>query len=399
MPRSLTPLAIVLAFAVTAGVPATTRAASTTVIQNSNAIRDAGVIPASLEPKGVGSGTTWYVAPSGNDWSNDGKSEARPFRTLQRAANVVNPGDVVSLLNGTHANPNPWGIVMELRRSGTPNRWITIRPQPGHNPVVYVRNWSGIHIRDAGYILIEGLTVRGNLFEVSYAEAWNQRFNLGNPLTAGNGIVVKPGDRDSQIPHHIVIRDNTVYEVPGAGIMTGHSDYVLIERNTVHHTSWWSPYGQSGISVWESKNFDWNTGYKIFLLDNTVHEVDNKVPFVFVGRITDGHAMIVDQNQNTARFPSRSPYVGRTLVAGNITYAIGGRGFNAFQSKNVDLLGNRLLSTTQNPAHQPKATVTVLQSANVLIRDNMMDNPKPHIWQSANVTSDVSAPGVTALAK
>lgn len=361
----------------------------------------AALVPAALRPKGVGSGTTWYVSAGGKD-TNDGKSQNRPFRTLQKAADTVGPGDVVLIMNGEYAtnkgpnppDPNGEDPVMELRRSGTPNRWIAIRPYPKHKPVIYVRNWAGIQVRDAAYILIEGLTVRGNLREISYAYAFNERNNRFNALTAASGITVIPKKDDRQFPHHVVIRNNTVYDLPGGGIATVAADYVLIQNNVVHHTSWWSPFGNSGISFFESKNFDRSTGYKMFMLDNTVYEVDNKIPFVWAGIITDGHGLIVDVNNIASRYPERGPYLGKTLISGNNVYDIGGRGINIFRSNNIDVVDNKFVRTTKNPVYA-KGAIALNEAWNILIKGNVADPKVLNLWKSWNIVSDIPGPGTT----
>ena len=45
---------------------------------------------------------TYYVSTTGSD-SNDGRSASTPFRTLQRAANAVGPGDVVWIRGGVYS--------------------------------------------------------------------------------------------------------------------------------------------------------------------------------------------------------------------------------------------------------------------------------------------------------
>jgi len=49
------------------------------------------------------SASNWYVTGLGND-SNDGKSVAKAFLTLQKAADLVQPGDVVLVGNGVYTN-------------------------------------------------------------------------------------------------------------------------------------------------------------------------------------------------------------------------------------------------------------------------------------------------------
>lgn len=50
--------------------------------------------------------TTYYVSGKGSA-RNNGLTTNSDFRTLQRAANLMQPGDVVMMLNGTYRNPEP----------------------------------------------------------------------------------------------------------------------------------------------------------------------------------------------------------------------------------------------------------------------------------------------------
>lgn len=44
-------------------------------------------------------GVTYFVSTTGND-ANDGLAVARAFRTIQRAADLTNPGDTVCVMGG-----------------------------------------------------------------------------------------------------------------------------------------------------------------------------------------------------------------------------------------------------------------------------------------------------------
>ena len=72
----------------------------------------------------------------------------------------------------------------------------------------------------------------------------------GNPYYDGNGIAIHTA-------HHIIIKNNVVHDVPGGGIYADEgADYVQILNNTVYNNAHWSAYGNSGISVGASVNFD-----------------------------------------------------------------------------------------------------------------------------------------------
>jgi signal peptidase I len=68
---------------------------------------------------------TYYVSPTGND-SNSGLIGA-PFKTIQRAADIVNPGDTVVVKNGIYTDTNGDNSIVKLRRGGTAANWITFR--------------------------------------------------------------------------------------------------------------------------------------------------------------------------------------------------------------------------------------------------------------------------------
>jgi hypothetical protein len=68
----------------------------------------------------TGSGVCYYVSPTGSD-SNAGTSAA-PFQTIQHAANVVNPGDMVIVRDGTYNNAAVSGVgskLIVMSRGGT----------------------------------------------------------------------------------------------------------------------------------------------------------------------------------------------------------------------------------------------------------------------------------------
>jgi parallel beta-helix repeat protein len=132
----------------------------------------------------------------GND-TLDGSIGA-PWATLQRAAEVVNPGDTVIVRAGTYAG-------FDLDRDGTAAARITFSAEPG--ALIDARNArtpDGINLEGADYIVIEGFEVRG---------------------------VTRAGIR-SVTNHHVTIRNNLADSNGRWGIFTGFSDDLLIENNT-----------------------------------------------------------------------------------------------------------------------------------------------------------------------
>jgi parallel beta-helix repeat protein len=295
-----------------------------------------------LEP--TATGKTYYVSGSGDD-GNTGLSTNQAFRTLQRAADLTAPGDTVFALNGLYTS-SPSTDILTIKNSGTQGNWIHYRAYPGQKPKLQLDdNWSGITVNGASYIVIEGFTVVGNAPSITLAEAREQQNNLGNPRTLANCINIRDAfDNSSQRPHHIVIRGNTVSDCPGGGISALYVDYLRIEDNEVARNAFYSPYANSGISVYQNCDIDNATGVKIIIRRNITYQNENKIPFYFSNAndpsqrvISDGNGIIVDDNRNTQEFVGQpcAPYKGTTVVQNNVSYNNGGRGILVFSSDNV----------------------------------------------------------------
>jgi len=140
---------------------------------------------------------TFYVDPAGND--SAAGSITSPWRTLQKAANTVRAGDLVIVRAGHYAG-------LYLTTSGTATDPITFRGDPG--AIVDTRNPTtpdGINLEGASYVVIESFTVTG---------------------------VPRAGIR-AVLNHHVTIRGNTGDLNGRWGILTGFSDDLLIENNTM----------------------------------------------------------------------------------------------------------------------------------------------------------------------
>jgi len=118
---------------------------------------------------------TFFVAPSGND-ANDGSRE-RPFATIQRAQEFVEPGDTVYIRGGTYLIPanqiaayelkNTYACVTHLTKSGTREKRIYYFAYPGEKPKFDFsqvkpegKRVSGFWV-NASWIHIKGLEVVG----------------------------------------------------------------------------------------------------------------------------------------------------------------------------------------------------------------------------------------------
>jgi parallel beta-helix repeat protein len=292
---------------------------------------------------------TWYVSQSAA--ANGDGSLAAPFIAMQDAEEKTNPGDTVSVMNGTYHNVDTVGNVVTIHRSGTPSKWIVFRAFPGHHPKCKFFGPNGIHLASVRYIIVDGFEIEGNADSVTYDYAWSQRTNLDNPLTTGSGIGVN--DYFDSIPQHIVVRNCTIYKCSGGGISLVHADWVTVENNTVHHCTYWSPYAPSGISCYEATDADADTGVKIIIRSNKSYDNQNFIPFYYEFQtITDGNGIIIDDSKNTQAFGDGAgiPYHGKMLVQNNLVYGNGGVGILVFLSKQVVVSNNTSYCNCRTPS-------------------------------------------------
>lgn len=306
---------------------------------------------------------TYYVSGNGND-KNSGLSTSSAFRTLQRAANLTNPGDKVLIMNGQYKNGPKDGSVLSIKRSGTAKAWITFKAYPGHFPKIQHNTWNGISISNrASYIEINGLEVIGNNAKIDRDYAWGQRYNRNNPLTNGSCITIE--GKNNARSHHIKILNNKVHDCGGAGISAIQADYVTVDNNTVFNNAWYSLYGCSGISMLNNWSSDNNQGYKIFVTNNKSYNNRMYVPWIDAGTITDGNGIIVDVSKG---------YKGRVLVANNIAYNNGGSGILAHESNRVDIINNTAYMNQQSPEikKKEKGEIYAGYSSDVKIFNNIM---------------------------
>jgi uncharacterized protein YjdB len=171
-----------------------------------------------------------YVdAASGND-GNAGTSAA-PWRTIQHAADVTNPGDTVIVNDGVYTGG---GNVVTISRSGTAAGWLVFRAANLWGAVIDGQNNSstvGIEI-NGNYIRVQG-------FEVRYTSRYGIDAYGGSESVGGN--------------HDVDVVQNHIHDV--GHICTGdvggivgvdaYSDNLTIERNVIHDVGRLGP-GEQG---------------------------------------------------------------------------------------------------------------------------------------------------------
>src|SRR6266567_2099614 len=131
----------------------------------------------------VAGGKAYYVSPSGND-QNDG-SQAHPFATIQKAADVVTPGSVVHVLPGTYTD----SVLVET--DGTANARITFVSDTKWAAKIHTTDSDDPWKTNADYIDIVG-------FDISSDGSRDGIVNSGSYIrTIGNRIHDIPGTCDN----------------------------------------------------------------------------------------------------------------------------------------------------------------------------------------------------------
>lgn len=315
----------------------------------------------------------YYVdIDTGVDSPGYGTTPQAPFKNIQYAANLTNPGDTVYVMNGTYYNTNDQ-YVFQVTRSGSSTGNISFLAYPGHTPKLKsVDAWNHIVVT-ASYVRIEGFEMEGDNANLTLSDG-EDRYNhfIANKQagtidwsyvrkTQTNGISIKPGT--SGTPHHITIKNNIVHDTPGAGISAEKSDYITIEDNTVYNTSWYTLYATSGISILTAVDSDTNTSaYKTVIRNNRSYNNKTMVKWEKTKDYSDGNGIIIDSNQNTQ-------YKGKTLVTNNVSYNNGSSGIHAYHSQNVDIINN---TSYNNSALLDVGEIFAVSSNQVNILNNIM---------------------------
>ena len=312
-------------------------------------------------------GKTYYVSGTGDDKSN-GLNEGAAFRTLQKAADLVQAGDTVYVMNGTYTNRYA-NILTISNKQGSADAPITFTAYPGHKPVLeaHKNNWNAISVTGSSYVVIEGLTLVGARDEITLEYALQQKNNLNNSATSGNGISVISIDGDQKKhSHHITISNNNVSNFPGGGIATIEADYITVKNNVVSGNSWYSPFGTQGITIFKLWNSDNNAkDYKVIVQGNTSFDNKQLVPWFEAGKITEGHGIMLDTS-----YIDNVAYTGKALISNNLIYNNGGAGIQIFKGENpVDIVNN---TTYQNSQTLPVGEIFLNSAKNVRVSNNIM---------------------------
>lgn len=216
-------------------------------------------------------GATYYVSPSGSD-ANGGTLDA-PWRTIQRAADTLAPGDTAWIRSGTYHER------VVVTRSGASGAPITFAAYPGETPVldgtgVSMPDWlSGLfEISVTAYVDVRGLRVQNvgpNAENAGFLVASSQHVLLAANVTEetrSSGIGVW-GCQDVTLDGNELIR--ACHEGTQEQISIGGTTGFVVTGNRVHDAGG-TANGGEGICLKDGSSGGWVHG-------NTVWNVPQKV--------------------------------------------------------------------------------------------------------------------------
>ena len=233
-------------------------------------------------------GHTYYVSPNGND--NNPGTLNHPWKTLNKAAGMVEPGDIVYVRGGVYQE------VVEFSSSGTSEDSIQILAYPGETPIIDGNNFtlptkygralleisgnyyyvSGFEVRYSSYlgVLVEGahsvansinshhnlhsgMRIEGDFSVIEYSDIWsNDMQNYNGQYPQGDSAAITA----SRHPNYAIIRHNVVYENWGIGLSTYEANGTIIEDNIVFDNYSTNVYLSDTTNVTFQRNFIYVTG-------------------------------------------------------------------------------------------------------------------------------------------
>ena len=132
----------------------------------------------------IGTRVDIYVSLDGLD-TNPGTSDL-PLRTLQKAADAVEPGDIVTVRPGEYK-----GFMIGYEKNaatGVPGRPIIFRAEPGVFINAKAKLGDGINIEKGSWITIEGFTVKGMKRAGIRAAGGGSNIFIRNNVCSGNSV-------------------------------------------------------------------------------------------------------------------------------------------------------------------------------------------------------------------
>ncbi len=253
--------------------------------------------------------TTYYVSATGSD-SNPGAASS-PFKTIQKAADIVNAGDTVVVDDGVYSDNDGNDIVVYVKRGGTSSAWVTFKSKNKWGAKIdglNNRTKHGWHL-DAPYVIVQDFDIYGMGGTVGHQGADGVDVEANNIKVIGNNI-------------HDIGRYCTDEPYGLDGILIGAKDTVTVAQNRVHDIGRYAP-GEGGCSP--ATSYYQNVDHGVYVDGSSNVTIVNNLLYnnkrgwsihVYPDTVTN-----LNVSNNTFAFPN--PYrVGQIILASNISGAV-----------------------------------------------------------------------------
>ncbi len=267
-----------------------------------------------------------YVSPEGDD-ADLGDAE-HPFKNLQHAVDLAEPGTTIYLRGGNYYHPEygqafdgnrTVNTIAKIIRSGTQDAPITLKAY-GNEFVKLLSDEDALIFNEANYWIVEGLELAGSSPSLDYETAIALWWSEDASQTSGRGI----SNRRSQ---HLSIRDCIIHDFPGAGIGSNGADFVTIENNLIYNNGWWSTAGTHGVANSYLTTLDPSTANqeKLIMRGNLVFANQSLIiSHVFSkGRVS----LVLDEGNGLHAQNNRGTFLGKARVENNLLLFNGKAGF------------------------------------------------------------------------
>lgn len=340
------------------------------------------VPPAGAAPPGGEAKRTYFVAPTGDDAQCGDRDH--PFRTLQRAADVVQPGETVHVLPGDY---DGFSVEGKAGTAEAPVRFVAeagarvvrpapaVPPHPPLNTALYTYEWPqwphGIFVWGSSHVTFEGFEVvdmPGALFDANGHRL--HKGGAGFHLNESRHVAVRHGRAErngrwgifTSFVEDVVLEDNvTSRSVAEHGIYVSNSaDRPVLRRNVA------AGNGGAGIQINADNNYD-----------SEVYRSWGAAPDgVIRGAVVEGNVLYGNGAKGGAAINLDG--VQDSLVAGNLLYDNHATGIALFQSDGAEGSSrNRVVGNTVVMAGDARWAVNVLNCEE-------LDPADPRLCASAN---------------
>jgi hypothetical protein len=303
---------------------------------------------------------TLYVATNGND-TNTGRTTDDPLRTIQRAANIAQPGDTIYIRAGTYP------IQIAFTRSGTPTQPITWTSYPGETAILDGSDQTPV---DSSHrVWVQNIT-------------HNTFANLEIRNGPREGIII-------QNAHHNLFTHLHIHGHHTSGILNMHSNHNTFQYIITHNNyDRYNPSGRigddaDGISI---SSGDRNTLYRIIAYNNsddgidtwrsTNTTIDSSIAFNN-GRGSHGNGTGIKAGGNNDNV--------YTIVRNNITFNNRANGFDDNSGQHVTFINNTAYNN-HGANFSAGPTATLRNNLSIDSRIGMYGSDHQHNSWNLNIT-------------